>query len=99
MSGFFLFLVFVGDSTTCQSTPTPSESLITPLLPSLACFILPHFFLSSCIASALADVSSCSDATFSMGSFTQSEVRHRAVPWGDQALASGTEPLRRGEGR
>ena len=69
------------------------------LLPSLACFILPHFFLSICIASALADVSSCSEATFSMGSFTQSDVRNRARPWGDKALAFGTEPLRGGEGR
>ena len=40
MSGFFLFLVFVGGSTTCQSTPTPSELLTTPLFtfPSLLYF-------------------------------------------------------------
>lgn len=92
-------MVFAGGSTTCQSTPTPNELLTLPFVPSLECFILPHFFLSICIASALADVSSCSGATFSMGSFTQSDVRSRARPWGDQALVSGTEPLRGGEGR
>ncbi|ELR53888.1 TBC1 domain family member 1 [Bos mutus] len=55
-------------------------------------------FMPRCGGSA-ADVSSCSEATFSMGSFTQSDVRNRARPWGDKALAFGTEPLRGGEGR